>query len=164
MCEFVSNSLGKVRVTDIGKLTIRQLTTLYNEMRRPTDAPVRKFESHGAAIKAVLAFFSPEKEGSHRLVITNGDLQADGRRTKRFNLPCRFKPRRMRSGSKRALIAELLSRPEGATFRECQAAGGWDYRQTYDNIRLLHVYCGFGLREDDAGNIFLIAEPERSKS
>jgi hypothetical protein len=163
MSEFVSSKLGRVRARDIGELTVPQLVNLYNEMRRVTDVPVREFPSRDEAVAAILPLF-PKGDGSHRLLVTEGDLQADGRRTKRFNLPCRFEPRRVNSGTKRARIVELLSREEGATFEECQKAGDWDYRQTYENIRLLHRYCGFGLREGEDRRIHLVTEPERSDS
>lgn len=76
-----------------------------------------------------------------------------GRERKPFDLPARSQPRTFREGTRRAdLIAMLFS---GATFEQVQDSFGWTYRNTHNQIRLLHVYHGFGVREDDEGRIFI---------
>lgn len=79
-------------------------------------------------------------------------------RRKRISRPFRGKRnlRKWRKNTKRDKLIRLLRR--GATIRQCQKAIGWDYKDAYDSIILLHVYTGFGLEEDEDGVIWLIEE------
>jgi hypothetical protein len=76
--------------------------------------------------------------------------------------------RKVKSGSNRAKLVELLTRPEGATFEQCLSAtwglkkatkGGQPMtpkladKYTYEGIRLVHYYLGYGLRQDDDSTI-----------
>jgi hypothetical protein len=49
----------------------------------------------------------------------------------------------------RGKALELLLRPEGATQTEVEAVTGWNKKQAYEGIRLIHYYSGYGLRQDD---------------
>jgi hypothetical protein len=63
-----------------------------------------------------------------------------------------------REGTFRSTLIKLLSRENGATFAECMAAT-WGTKKdmepeiqvktTYEAMRLLHTYCGYGMRHLD---------------
>lgn len=55
--------------------------------------------------------------------------------------------KKIRPGTKRALIIDLLSRPNGATFDECRKETDWDVKTCYEGIRLLHFYVGYGIEQ-----------------
>lgn len=62
-----------------------------------------------------------------------------------------------RPGTKKALLIDLLSRPEGATFEECREATGWQgYKQLYESIHVLNAVLGYGLTEGEDGRIRLV--------
>lgn len=52
-----------------------------------------------------------------------------------------------REGTARAKALALLRRDKGATFEEVSKATGWNEKQTYEGIRIVHYYLGWGLRE-----------------
>jgi hypothetical protein len=70
-----------------------------------------------------------------------------------------------REGTRRRVLYDMLTTPTGATFDELHAAS-WatqenlaperQVRATYEGLRLLHFYCGYGMRQDAAGRIRLI--------
>lgn len=62
-----------------------------------------------------------------------------------------------RAGSKRAIIVELMKRPEGASMIEIHQATGWDLRTAYDGITLVHKQLGYGISEDDEGRLRVVA-------
>jgi outer membrane biosynthesis protein TonB len=83
-----------------------------------------------------------------------------------FNFPCTPEQKLVRPGTNRAKLLELLA--TGATFDQCVAATwGKDQnmpeneqrKNTYEAIRLLHYYCGYGLRQGSDGVIHLINTP-----
>ena len=76
----------------------------------------------------------------------------------RFVFPLGDEIKPVREGTNRAKLVELLSRPEGASFEECQKATGWSKKDCYEGIRLLHYYVGYGLRQDDEKRIYLVAK------
>ncbi len=76
-------------------------------------------------------------------------------REMRFVFPAKDEIKGHRPGTHRSTLVELLSREEGATFEECQKATGWDKKTTYEGIRLLHYYVGYGMKQDDDGRIHL---------
>jgi hypothetical protein len=55
--------------------------------------------------------------------------------------------RQAREGTARAKALAILRRDEGATFEEVSAVTGWTEKQTYEGIRIVHYYLGWGLRE-----------------
>lgn len=82
----------------------------------------------------------------------------------RFVFPVGDEIKEARKGTNRALLIELMSRPEGATFDECMAET-WGKstvmddetkrKTTYEGIRLVHYYCGYGMSQDAEGRIRL---------
>jgi hypothetical protein len=73
----------------------------------------------------------------------------------RFFFPVADEIKNVRPGTHRATLVDLLSRKEGASFEECQAATGWDKKTCYEGIRLLHSYVGYGMTQDAEGRIKL---------
>lgn len=77
-------------------------------------------------------------------------------RVPRFVFPLGPEIKAHRPGTARDKAVQVLSRPEGATFEEVAAATGWDkFKKCYEGIRLLHFYLGYGMRQDEAGRIYL---------
>jgi hypothetical protein len=66
-----------------------------------------------------------------------------------------------RANSKRAKVIELTGRPQGATFAEIQAATGWDDRNAYEGVKLLHSALGYGLAEPTLGGPIYLLWPAR---
>lgn len=98
-------------------------------------------------------------------------------RTLLFNMPLADDTKRPGRG-KRKTIFEMIQRPQGATFEELQAATGWvtayfqkegktaaeaeqlARKTTYEGIRLLNTYCGYGLKTDAEGRIHAVVPKE----
>jgi len=61
-----------------------------------------------------------------------------------------------RLGTKRALVVDMLTSDEGATFSEVQDAiaenfgvdAAWNDRTCYEGIKLINAHLGYGLRQD----------------
>lgn len=64
--------------------------------------------------------------------------------------------REIRQGTNRRKLFEGCSRPEGALFSELQAQCGWKEKDNYEGLRLLHVWCGYGLWSEDEGDDYRI--------
>lgn len=76
----------------------------------------------------------------------------------RFKFMKRDEIKKVKEGSKRAVLLDLLKREGGATFEECMAATGWNRKDCYEGIRLLHYYVGYGLNQDEkTGKIWVVA-------
>lgn len=56
-----------------------------------------------------------------------------------------------RKGSKRARVLELISRPDGALFSEIRELCSWGTKDAYEGVRLLNVFCGYGLWHEAEG-------------
>lgn len=75
-----------------------------------------------------------------------------------FNYPGTGFPKAHRPGTKRALVVELLTGPDGATFEEVQnavaerfgTAAAWDDRTCTEGIRLISTDLGYRLTQDPA--------------
>lgn len=63
--------------------------------------------------------------------------------------------------TKRARIIDLLRRPEGASFNEIQRATGWNRKDAYEGVRLVHYFVGYGLETDAKGRIRLVEPPSK---
>jgi DNA-binding MarR family transcriptional regulator len=88
-----------------------------------------------------------EGEGDDRRVIVSGVL----RTRKAFDFKPKKEQRGVKAETKRAKVLEMLLK--GATFDEVKEANQWDQRTTYEGIRLIHGYVGYGLRETAEGKI-----------
>jgi len=131
----VQTTQGAVTAENLGTFSIIQLAAIYNEL---TGKTIKKFRDKTTAISRV------QPVVAQRLVAPAPTFS--GR--KKFNVePRPGGVNRYRLGTKRHKLIEALTK--GATFEECMAATGWDYKVCYENIGLLNTYVGFGLREDE---------------
>jgi hypothetical protein len=82
----------------------------------------------------------------------------------RVRKPFEFKPkktvRNVMPGKKRDRVLNMLRRREGATFDEIKTEIKWNDRTTYEGIRLIHGYLGYGLRETPDGKIFAYTQED----
>jgi hypothetical protein len=93
-----------------------------------------------------------KRAGPAREMLTES-LEKQGRKARfGFRLPPAVAPKQPRSGTNRALLHTLGSRPEGALFSEAMTACGWDQKTAYEGIRLLSVFNGFGLWSEQEGD------------
>jgi hypothetical protein len=68
-----------------------------------------------------------------------------------FRLAPKPEQRTPREGSKRALILELTSQPQGGLFSEIVKQCEWTVKDAYEGTRLLNVFNGFGLWHEREG-------------
>lgn len=80
------------------------------------------------------------------------------KRGRRFVFPALSVIKTAREGSKRALAIRLLTREEGAKFEDIQAATGWNDKDAYEGIRLVHYYVGYGMAQDEDGTIRIFTD------
>jgi hypothetical protein len=135
-----------------------RLLELYNEAAKALGRPlVKRFADRKTALKRVKAILA-ELPGKPL-----------GGRGMDFNLPLKKPVKTLRQGTKRQAIFDALKK--GATFEEVEAIVKKHDREkpprsertpeklrafTYEAIRLLHHYCGYGLEQRD-GKIYVIA-------
>lgn len=75
----------------------------------------------------------------------------------RFKFCKRDTIKEVKEGSKRFALLQLLKQEGGATFEECMAETGWNRKDCYEGIRLLHYYSGYGLNMDETtGKIWIV--------
>ena len=74
------------------------------------------------------------------------------KRGMRFVFPAESEQKPVRADSARGKALALLQRKDGATFEEVQQVTGWNEKQAYEGIRLIHYYSGYGLAEDVKGD------------
>ncbi|UAW07576.1 hypothetical protein AIIMSPlu_014 [Pseudomonas phage AIIMS-Plu-RaNi] len=75
----------------------------------------------------------------------------------RFKFCKRDTIKEVKEGSKRFALLQLLKQEGGATFEECMAETGWNRKDCYEGIRLLHYYVGYGLNMDETtGKIWIV--------
>jgi len=142
--EFVSPSLGLVKYADIQTIPPTQLVHLYNELRPEGTPPVAEF--HGlldAYARTKRAWHS--RFGCPDVRIKVGEEDVAPR--------VRSKNHKMRPGSKRSKLAQILER--GATIEEGMEATGWDRRNVQCNMHVLVHRYGFGLRCEEDGRVFI---------
>lgn len=147
------------------------LVALYNAIARQLggehDKPVNRFSDKKTAVDRITKVGkllevrdqpTPRERSPERSRGTPRQEQPRGARKgreMRFVFPVKGEIKGHRADTHRATLIKLLSQDEGATFVECQEATGWDKKTTYEGIRLLHYYVGYGMRQDDAGRIYL---------
>lgn len=74
------------------------------------------------------------------------------KRGMRFVFPAEDKVKPVRPESARGKALAVLQREGGGTFKDVQDATGWNEKQAYEGIRLLHYYTGYGMRERKEGD------------
>lgn len=158
MDNFISRSFGAVTMETLGKLTMAQLVTLYNEAKRTIDPPVREFADYSTALKVVIPLLFPDKGERVYLTVEGQTIENVKRRRKPYRLPCKRRSGNIRPGTTRGRLVEILVRPEGATFNECMAETRLSRQRLMAEITGLNLRFGFGVHEDDDGTIRLITE------
>ena len=90
---------------------------------------------------------------------TEAPAEKKARKTRgfRFKFCKRDTIKEVKQGSKRFALMQLLKQEGGATFEECMAETGWNRKDCYEGIRLLHYYVGYGLNMDETtGKIWIV--------
>lgn len=142
-----------------------ELVAYFNQI---TGESVKRFATRDAGIKritAALAAMPPEELASEE-DSTAVDKPTPGKAAKtprkegapkvrraKFDFWPDETPKQTRPGTKRDRLLGMLRQKNGATIEEVMAEIGWCYRDAVDGIRLIHVYVGYGLSEDDNGRI-----------
>lgn len=75
------------------------------------------------------------------------------KRGMRFVFPAESEVKEAREGTARAAALALLKREGGASFAEVMEATGWNEKQAYEGIRIIHYYLGWGMKQDAEGRI-----------
>lgn len=156
------STIGKIRSTDdIEGLGGRELVTLHNELAAKIGTKfTKRFSNRDNGIRRVTALFEQLGDSAPSISTGQNTKPAAGKigdvaRRKRFSIESRDKIKSHRAGTKRAKVIDLLSRDGGATIEDVMKANGWDYRTAFEGIKLVATYVGYGLTEDDEGNIEL---------
>ena len=139
-----------------------ELVGLYNVKAKELGLPeVKRFSDMKAALKRTSAIYAGEvkpkveKAGQPAVKkkvakgkgvkVAAADAKERKVRGMRFVFPTEKEIKPVREGSKRHMALELLSRPEGATFEQVMKKTGWDRKDCYEGVRLLHYYSGYGM-------------------
>jgi hypothetical protein len=121
-------------------------------------------ESLGAADKGKVELTDADKKQIKDEAADRKATQPKTRKPRgmRFVFPAGDEIKSVRPGTFRAKLVELFSTGKGATFDEAMAATwgskkGMDEetakKTTYEGIRLLHYYVGYGMKQDAEGRI-----------
>lgn len=149
---------------DIKSLSTRELLELYNAAATKLGRrAVNRFADRATALKRTGAILAElPKPAPAPLELT----PPKARRSRGFNFPVKSEIKKMRKGTLRAHIRDFLIESKGATFAQVvdcvaqydKAQGLEPYgleTRPYEALRLLHLYCGYGLQERD-GKIHLL--------
>jgi hypothetical protein len=141
---------------DLQAMSTGDLLALFN---KTTGQSVKRFADRKTALKRVQeALANPVKSKSvvKRLEVQKAGRAGTGTRRRGFNFPLiKGGAKEIRPETNRATLVGMLRK--GASFEACvEKAGFKDERNTYQAIRLLHTYCGFGLTQGDNGVIHLV--------
>lgn len=144
-----SIAFGKIMKDDLPEMSLVQLAALYAEM---TGGDQIRPKNKEEAIEKLSAL----KKKSYGL----------RKRKARFHLPYMGYVRNTwtKIKTRRSSLIKILSRPGGATIQECSAVTGWDYQNTYNNIKLLHTLIGYGVEEDESTGKIWIHTTDASSS
>lgn len=127
---------------------LKQVWTLVEQMLSQEELPV---DPKVAEVPApVVAAPAPKKSPKAKT-----ERKARGFR---FKFQKREEIKSVKVGSKREQLLNLLKQEGGATFEECMAATGWNRKDCYEAVRLLHYYVGYGLdMNESTGKIWVVA-------
>jgi hypothetical protein len=159
-----SLAVGEISIDFVETLSSIQLAALFREITGRTYAKTREMKKAEAVqlVQALLTRVSAgEKPPLNPAPPRTGLGGVSIKRTKKYALQFKGPVRPPKAGTKRAILVDVLSRPEGATIEECMMAIGNDQQTCDSNIRNLHVFCGYGIREDEDGRIHLVDRTER---
>lgn len=133
--------MGLTKV-EISKLPTNEILSLFNTA---TGRTTKKFASRAKGIEQTL-----------RALKSNGSAEPTPKTRRSSGMSFRLAPKGTvkspRAGSKRAKVLGLISQPTGALFSTIQAACHWNLKDAYEGIRLLNVFCGYGLWHETEGD------------
>lgn len=165
---------------ELEKKSLKELADIYNANLPKGSKKIKTFKDKPTAVKRVIGALgaaSGKKGKAASVSATKGpksgrpsaaDVEVAGKsgRGGRERGPFNFKPKkkikthRVNDTSKRNMSIVLLKRKNGASFEEIMEKTGWNRRNSYEGVSLLHRSLGYGLIEDAKGRIRLIGEPE----
>lgn len=158
MSDTIKSRGRTIHKSSIEQLALKELVAMYNDAAEDLDMkPVKKFSDRKSAVRRTWEIM--EKWAAQD--------ETTGRKPRgmRFVFPVTDDVKPVRAGTSRAKLVELLSREGGASFDECMNTVWGDRRDlspekkikaTYEGIRLLHYFSGYGLKQDENGNIHLV--------
>ena len=143
-----TNAAGDLTLTSLDRLTGPELAAVYQEL---TGKTLKKFHSREEGVERLTPVIRKLLQREVRR--TEASQTPHGRARKTFKLPATGVIRNYKRGTIREKLIKLLLK--GGTFEEAQRVTGWGYHQTYDAITMLHIYTGFGVKENRKGVIKL---------
>jgi hypothetical protein len=139
---------------ELQTMSTSELLALFN---KTTGQSVKRFADRKTALRRVqeaIVATGKSKSQVKRLKVQVG--VGSGTRRRGFNFDVvKGGVKDIRPDTNRATLVDMLRK--GATFEQCvKSAGFKDARNTYQAIRLLNTYCGFGLKQGSDGVIHLV--------
>lgn len=152
--------------TDLSDVSAADLLAFYNER---TGKNTTKFASRAKGQMQVWALIEAEVAAELAAIEAakvapaapeeTAPVEKKARKSRgfRFKFCKRDTIKEVKEGSKRFALLQLLKQEGGATFEECMAETGWNRKDCYEGIRLLHYYVGYGLNMDETtGKIWIV--------
>lgn len=172
------------QLVTLDSLSTKEIVELYNRCANALgEKPVTRFSDRETAIKrtrTMIERYEMLKASKQPAYMPNAKkpedlLRKDGsprsKRSPRFILPLGPVQKPPRPETMRAKLLALLERENGATFEEA-IAGTWGEKRdmspqkqrqtTYEAIRLLHYFNGYGLKQDADGRIRAVSRQQRT--
>lgn len=151
---------------DLNACSIRKLIEIHNKAASLLGAgfkPVNSFKTKPIALKRTRIVALKAAELAPPKAKAKAAIKVRKAKGFIFNFPPKPELKAHRKGTPgRAKLIELLHGTKGLTFDECLKAT-WakradmtpelQRRTTYEGLRLLHHYLGWGMRQDDEGRI-----------
>lgn len=154
----------------LNEVSTADLLAFYNER---TGKNTTKFASRAKGMAQVWALIKDEVTAELEQCLAELEAETTTKAAETTEAPAEKKTRKSRGfrfkfckrdtiktvkeGSKRYALLQLLKREGGATFEECMAETGWNRKDCYEGIRLLHYYVGYGLNMDETtGKIWIV--------
>lgn len=130
---------------DLEGMKLAELVDIYNGV---AEKAVKSFRSKKQAIQALLGLSNEAPSAEDTNVRVRKPFMRDADTSVET-------PKVARAGSKRALIVEMMQRPEGATFEEMRNREEvqWNEQTAREGITLVHKQLGWGLHTDAEGRI-----------
>lgn len=128
--------------SELGKLPTNEILALFNQA---TGRTTKKFASR---VKGIEQTFRALQANPAK---AKAKAEAKPRRSSgmSFRLAPRDEAKTPRAGTKRAKVLEMVGKPDGALFSAIRKACDWDLKDAYEGVRLLNVFCGFGLWHEE---------------
>jgi len=134
---------------DLEEAETADLLGLYNHL---TGKSTTKFSSRKRGVEQVWALVKDKVKRPVPKPIRPGVR----RKTFRLAPKPQDQQKAIRPNTKRRILFEMTGRPEGALFSELQELCNWSEKDNYEGLRLLNVWCGYGLWSEDEGDDYRI--------